>query len=465
MPAVPVESKRLTVMKKSSFVNHGSLQSEWKELSSEQSDLFNYSLFQLETVFKNCISAVQVLDLEGKTKYVNDAFIALFGLISTEKIFTTCNFFKDMPYPPSQFKRKMQKILRGESVCLHEASIDFHTVGAAIGSYRKDVLTVTTNAIPIANPQNKVVYILLLRQDLSLVERANSKADLSESKFKKIVEQSFDGILFVDKKGIIVECNHAQTKITGLQKEEMIGVFVWDMQLKLMSEERRKARTKSDDKKVLKEILTCPTSSWYGKIIDSQIQTASGQNRNVQSCVFPVFDNKGMFEGFGMFTRDVTELKRSAHLLEQHRQDLETYNNELHNKNIALHELIKRVEAEKDLITSEISLNIDTLIAPLFSDLRKHISKQGEKYLDLLESNLNDIISPFTRKISKISLNLTPKEVDICHLIAKNKTSKEISELHNISVRTVEKHRNNIRKKMGITDMSINLSTYLNHCL
>lgn len=45
---------------------------------------------------------------------------------------------------------------------------------------------------------------------------------------------------------------------------------------------------------------------------------------------------------------------------------------------------------------------------------------------------------------------ITKREQDVLNLVAKGKTSAEISELLNISVRTVESHRYNLMQKLGI---------------
>jgi DNA-binding CsgD family transcriptional regulator len=41
-------------------------------------------------------------------------------------------------------------------------------------------------------------------------------------------------------------------------------------------------------------------------------------------------------------------------------------------------------------------------------------------------------------------------------------TSKQIAQLLTISYETVEKHRRNIRRKVGITGKKINLTSFLN---
>ncbi len=55
----------------------------------------------------------------------------------------------------------------------------------------------------------------------------------------------------------------------------------------------------------------------------------------------------------------------------------------------------------------------------------------------------------------------TPSEFKIARLIQDGESSKEICKLLNLSIRTIETHRMNIRKKLNISNKNINLSSYL----
>ena len=82
-------------------------------------------------------------------------------------------------------------------------------------------------------------------------------------------------------------------------------------------------------------------------------------------------------------------------------------------------------------------------------------------YLNIFESNLNEIISPFALELSSNYLGITPKEIQIADLTKDGKQDKEISELLNIAIDAVKFHKKNIRKKLGIYGKRTNLRTYL----
>ncbi len=70
-------------------------------------------------------------------------------------------------------------------------------------------------------------------------------------------------------------------------------------------------------------------------------------------------------------------------------------------------------------------------------------------FMNILESNLNEIVSPFTRRLSLKYLNLTPREIQIVNMIKIGFQSKKIAKIMKISPRTIDTHRKNIRGKIG----------------
>jgi len=124
--------------------------------------------------------------------------------------------------------------------------------------------------------------------------------------------------------------------------------------------------------------------------------------------------------------------------------------------------LLKQREEDKIFLQERIILNVKSMITPYIDMLRKDSHNENQAHLfDALESNLNDIISTFSLTLSSEQFGLTPTEMLVADLIRQGKKTKEIAKVKNISCKTVEVHRNNIRKKFGLLHKKINLQSYL----
>ena len=134
----------------------------------------------------------------------------------------------------------------------------------------------------------------------------------------------------------------------------------------------------------------------------------------------------------------------------------------LEEANTALKVLLKRTEVDKCELEEKIVHNINKSIEPYLEKLKKmKLDSRASAYVNIVESNINNIVSPLMRSLSTKFLKLTPTEIRIANLIAQGKTTKEIAEIFNLSPRTIEFHRDNIRKKLNIKKKRTNLRTYL----
>lgn len=143
------------------------------------------------------------------------------------------------------------------------------------------------------------------------------------------------------------------------------------------------------------------------------------------------------------------------------KRQLETERRSLENANIALKEILARVNEEKLEIGRMITANIEKTIIPILHALNSELYPSQQKYVAMIEKNLADITSPFVSKLTSQFMELTASEVQICNLIKNGLSTKEIADIKNISSATVNRHRENIRKKLGLKNRKINLPTYL----
>lgn len=174
-----------------------------------------------------------------------------------------------------------------------------------------------------------------------------------------------------------------------------------------------------------------------------------------------LFDDSGKLREIQSVGRDITEYKKIAEALKASEEDLRVKNIELERKNTALSEVLTHIEHQKLQIKEDVIASVDELLIPVLDQLLSRGSKIDRVYLNLIKRSLEDLTSSFGRKITQKSLKLTHREVQICNMVKRGLSSKEIAGLLNISLFTVGRHRHNIRKKMSITNKEINLNTFL----
>jgi DNA-binding CsgD family transcriptional regulator len=75
--------------------------------------------------------------------------------------------------------------------------------------------------------------------------------------------------------------------------------------------------------------------------------------------------------------------------------------------------------------------------------------------------DLKEIVSPFLATLKADHSKLSRRELEICHLIKKGMTSKEIARFLSLSPWTVYKQRDVIRRKLGLAKSGANLCAYL----
>ncbi len=171
---------------------------------------------------------------------------------------------------------------------------------------------------------------------------------------------------------------------------------------------------------------------------------------------------KELTEANEKLRREIEERKLAEKNLRQKERELQLNALHLEETNIAMKVLLEKREKDKNELEEMVLANVRGLLLPCLERLRGcRLNDRQKIYADILETNLQTIVSPFLHRLSNRFLNLTPAEIQVAGLVREGKTSKEIASLINVSERGVEFHRNNIRRKLDLTNAKKNLRTYL----
>ncbi len=159
---------------------------------------------------------------------------------------------------------------------------------------------------------------------------------------------------------------------------------------------------------------------------------------------------------------EIAERNQAEEALREREEELEIKTNSLEEVNTALRVLLKRRDEDRTELEEKTLFNVKELVVPFLERLKKsRLDPKQLSYIDILESNLNNIISSFARTLSTKYLNLTPTEIHVANLIKEGKSTKEIGEVMVLSPRTIETHRKNMRRKLGLEKRKGNLRSHL----
>ncbi len=155
-----------------------------------------------------------------------------------------------------------------------------------------------------------------------------------------------------------------------------------------------------------------------------------------------------------------TRISAEMELQESNRQ-LTLERQALQESNTAIRIVMARIEQEKQEIHRDIGTNVEKILMPVLHALSLQLSPSQKKYLDVLQTNLEEITSPFISRLSRSYHSMTPTEIAICNLIRNGMRTKEIAEMRGVSEATINRHREKIRRKLNITNQDVNLATFL----
>ncbi len=165
----------------------------------------------------------------------------------------------------------------------------------------------------------------------------------------------------------------------------------------------------------------------------------------------------GIIEDF----KDITERKKAEEALRKTTEDLKAEREELAEMNLVFKHIFEHLEEERQEYKQHICQDVEQVVMPILERLKEKVGSTHGRELEALEINLKDVLAKDVDVFRERYAKLTPRELEICEMIKVGLSSKETSENLNLSLLTVHKHREEIRRKLGITNKAVNLGSYL----
>jgi PAS domain S-box-containing protein len=277
----------------------------------------------------------------------------------------------------------------------------------------------------------------------------------SEETFRVMLNSTHDLALLAKRDGTVLAVNTRMADRFGKSPEEFRGLNIYSL---MPSQAAAIRKSKAQEMFRTKQPVNY-TEERKGHFFDCNL--------------FPILNNTGGVKRFAVFVQDITERLKCEEALRKAGKELEQRVDEktlelkdkaknLQEVNTALKVLLDKRDEDKKELEQKVLLNVREMIEPYLTKLKKtKLDDLQKTYVGIIESNLNDIISPFVCGSSINLLPFTPTELQVANLVKQGKTTKEIASILNLSAKTIEFHRDNIRKKLGIKNRKINLRTHL----
>jgi PAS domain S-box-containing protein len=324
-------------------------------------------------------------------------------------------------------------------------------------------------------------------RELSERERAEEILRKSEERYRLLLESSPDPIVVYNLQGKTMYVNPAFEQTFGLRREELLGKHIDFVPEESWPETRAAIEDMLSGQKI--------------HLFETKRLTKDGRRLDVQLSSTLYFDEQGAPAGNIVTLRDISAQKRAEQeLFEYHNQleervsertaelaqantqlarqvedrkraeaelrkrekQLKAQSLHLEEVNTALRVLLKQREDDKRELGEVVLANVRELINPYLERLKNgRLSDVQKALVDILGSNLDGIISPFTSNLSTRHFNLTPAEIRVANLIKEGKTNKEVADMLSLSKNTILFHRHNIRTKLGLRNSKKNLRAHL----
>ncbi len=364
--------------------------------------------------------------------------MAAFTGYSTEELVGKDAASMIFPEDVDKVKELARKALRGERIAPYPFRIV--TKQQTVGWVMEIVSPVLLRGRPA---------ILGNSMDITEHKTVESRLLESEKLYRVILETTGAATIIVEDDMTIALVNSRFERMTGYRREEWEGRKKWpeyiapeDLPGMIAAHRLRRLDPEA-----------APKHIEHG-LIDSQ-----GRIRRMHLTVDLIPGTKKSIASFV----DITDWKEAEKNLRKSEKSLQIKSRNLEELNISLRVLLKQWEKERKELEGTLFSNIRKFVLPYIGKIQKsRLDDQTRAHVNMLESNLKDIIAPFASKLSLKCMNLTRREIQIAQLIKEGKTSKEIAQILNVSKSAIDIHRYRLRSKLGLNCEKVNLRSHLN---
>ena len=415
------------------------MENKMAQINRQKNSRFPETEKLFHSIVENALTGIVIIDDSFSIIYANEKFFKLSGYSHKEIIGNDFRQFVDKKNRAMVVDRYTRR-QKGEKV---DSQYEIKVVGKR-GNYRDIELSSTV----IDNPDGKKVTVVQLL-DITEKKKAEQELKKREKKYRSIFNNISDFIYIHDMDGKFIETNYQSIGDAGFDESDIEHASILDFIPEHL-------RYQFND--YMEEIKRSGKSKGLVKIIGKD-----GKERILEYKNSLVKNPEGPATVRGI-ARDVTELVNTRKALqklsnqlekevEKRTKEIQETSESLREVNTALKIFWKKRDEAKEETENKFLFNLKEMLVPYIDKLLKSSLTESQRvYVDIIKSNLNDIASPFITDLYSKYWNLSPTEIQIANFIKNGRTTKEIADLLYLSTSTIESHRKNIRKKIGLTN-------------
>ncbi len=303
----------------------------------------------------------------------------------------------------------------------------------------------------LCDADGRVQYIVATGIDITTQHLNTTAQNAWHEQFRILSEYAYDWEYWINPQGRFVHVAPSCERLTGYKPND----FYEDPDLIL-------ALVHPEDRSKVEDHFKAHKPGVEHCQMDFRIVTAEGQIKWICHHCRPVFDKKGQYKGQRASNRDISKRKQAEQALLEREQELKKNARHLEEVNRALKLMLDHRHIETQAVARNSSNNLKRHIAPYLEKLSAcALGPDARILVNILQTNIEDLINTDSNSLFGKYRQLTPTEVHVADLIRQGMSSKEIAETLAVSPSTINIHRNNIRKKLGLLNTKTNLRSFL----
>jgi len=247
------------------------------------------------------------------------------------------------------------------------------------------------------------------------------------------------GILLLDDDLEVMEANMMASEMFGIPLEVLIGTSFQSL---------------TDDRGLELMAHSC------GALETGEVRSLELQGIYVDGRQFPCMITVASMDLDGqafwpIIVSDITEQKNLEIRLVSQRQNAEEMN-------VTLRNVLATIEEQRREFEQRITSRIRSMILPGIAKVESEKDAMVRaSYLALLKDQLTALTTGFDNPLEANLLKLSKTELRICQFIKAGLSGKEIGSTMNLAFETIQSHRKNIRRKLGLRGRETSLYAFL----